>query len=591
MISAILLLLSLTALKAQNSSLDFYLYNNNSVRIIDNFFLYKLSPAKKTSLQVKGISSNETRLNFNQNTRRANLEMALGVEQGILSHSMLSGFDYHFDKNDLETELAAFRSRTAYMGYGLNISPMDSLNFNAQINGYLKREQDRYVNTAELNGDGYQFQSRASYGYVSNTGYLGLSGNLDIKQLDWEDYQIYGVNAYLDQSLGAAYLNSLFSLNSRNDKLYTLQENTGQLSSYVITDRQKRWNLISDNRLEIDAGDYLGFKISNTYSQRKTSLDQNINRNNADFQNQASLITEFRPTQNLRQFITLNHSYAIKDFSFSNASRHSDLRLLGSNLIWEYLPGDSLSVGASIDLQRTSYPYDDHRLDNDLRQFGMKMSWKHYYKDRIRLGTHFLWSIKDDVYIDSLLSGNNTRIKSLSLLPECSILLGDRLALRQNYQVRVDFTDFLYNTEANGLYRQFGARYNLVFDSYPFVARSLDLRWLELPFRTPNDSAFLLDALISYERSEYGYQEEDYYLINSLTERFTAGLTLRHDIHSFYWMLQPRISWGTWNEYSLLLAAAYKFNSSSVLEINLNPIGDSLNSLDWRLSINLALAY
>lgn len=588
-------LLLCTGLSAQNSALDLYLYNNSSIRIIENRLSYNLSPLKYTTIKLEGSTQNETRLNFNQNTRLADMEFDLGYERGILTHSLLSGFNYHYDKNDLESALSAYQSRMGFLGYGLQLNPLDSLFLSINAKTFLKTEQDRFLPETNLKGEGQQITGQSSFSYYSTTGFYGLSGRGDYLNLDWEHYESYGLNAYANQDLWGTELAASFSLDSRRDILYNLEQNDdpGLPSSYVETDKQKRWSIISDTRLNIFPTQDIELSIGNNFSQRKTRLEQNLSRNNADFINQASVAVNYSPLPQLSWQTILGHNFAIKDFSFSNSNRHTELRNLGTNLLWEYSPGDTLSFGSSIDLQRTSYPKDDHRLDNDLRNISLRLGSKHYYKSRLRFSNRLLWSLRDDVYIDSLLSGNNTKVQSLSFLPEISLLIGDSIILKQNYQIRVDYTDYMYQIEDqnNELYRQFTARYNLIFDSFPFIARSGDNRWLELPYRSGDDNAFLLDGLLLYERSEYGYQEETQYIINSLTERFTAGLSLRQDIGSFYYLIQPRISWGTWKEYSAVFLAAFSFDDDSSLELSLNPIGELLDELDWRLNLNVNLRY
>ncbi len=76
-------------------------------------------------------------------------------------------------------------------------------------------------------------------------------------------------------------------------------------------------------------------------------------------------------------------------------------------------------------------------------------------------------------------------------------------------------------------------------------------------------------------------------MINFKNTRYTAGITLKHDIDDLYYIIQPKYSWGTWREYNLLLGLAWKFTDSSLLELSLNPVGDSLENLDWRSSISL----
>ena len=77
----------------------------------------------------------------------------------------------------------------------------------------------------------------------------------------------------------------------------------------------------------------------------------------------------------------------------------------------------------------------------------------------------------------------------------------------QTYQIRADYSDYIYNTGKNNtLYRQSGYQYNLVFDTFPLIARTLDPRWLELPFRNSPENAFMIDLGFAYEENQYAQQ-------------------------------------------------------------------------------------
>jgi hypothetical protein len=287
-----------------------------------------------------------------------------------------------------------------------------------------------------------------------------------------------------------------------------------------------------------------------------------------------------------------SHSYAIKDFNYNLNTRHTENRHVGTKLSWEYSTADSLIIATNLDLQIIKFPDDNHRWDNDLLISNYRLGWKHYLHDRIKLGTWISYTEREDVYLDSLLSANNKYVRSYSLVPECQILLGDRIVLRQAYQLRADYSDYVYDTgKANSFYRQLGYKYNLVFDTFPFIARSQDVRWLSLPFRANVGSSFLVDLGYAYEENQYADKREDYYALHTKYRRYTATLSLRQDIRSFFWTLTPKYSWGTWKEYSAVFGWAWEFNNSSIFEFSLSPYAEDISQIDWRSTINLNLRF
>ncbi|MDP2173494.1 MAG: hypothetical protein Q8J62_06940, partial [Candidatus Cloacimonadaceae bacterium] len=380
----------------------------------------------------------------------------------------------------------------------------------------------------------------------------------------------------------------------RKDDLYVLTRSldTRNPSFYTLSDAQVRNALSYNGIAEFMPAGFLRLTLQEYFSQRITELENNIVRNNGDYINQAALNIEIFPLEKINLRSRVQHSFAIKDFSFSRKTRHTENRSINTMLAYEYSHGDSLSVSANFDLQRTSYPDDDHRWDNDLLSRSFRIGNVHYYKERIRLSTWLNWNIRDDVYIDGVLSSNNKQIHSISMMPDCAILLGDRLMFKQSYQIRTDYTDYTYEASKQSLYRQLTYKYNLVFDSFPLIARSGDQRWLDLPYRSTGIGALMTDMFFGYEQNEYGDMlSSGVYSIDLKNKRYSAGFTLKHDIQNLYYILEPKYSWGSWKEYYLLIGAAWQFNNQSLLEFSVNPVGDILDKLDWRTTVNLNLRF
>ena len=199
---------------------------------------------------------------------------------------------------------------------------------------------------------------------------------------------------------------------------------------------------------------------------------------------------------------------------------------------------------------------------------------------------------RDDVYPNALLSSNNNRINGISWHPECNILLGDRLVFMQAYNIRTDYTNYMYSIEQpDNLYRQLLYQYRLLFDSYPFVARSGDSRWLALPYRKSNGNIVKMEISYQYEQNEYGDKSGEYYNISTKIKRHVADIVFKYEIQNFYYTLQPKYSWGTWKEYAMLLGVAWQFNRESIIEMSINPFGESPKELDWQMTFNVNMRF
>ena len=592
-LSCLVIIFSLAGglLLAQANAVDFYLMDSNTSSVVENNVQYSLTPIRASLLQIKGYAQSEKRVNFNQKIRSSNLELSFSLERSLFEHTFLSGFNYHYDANDLVPEYHPYENRTGFMGYVLGADPVDSLHLEAGIKGYSRREDDRYALHNKLDSQGYEALGLMMYnGAVWGT-QSGLSLSLNQKHLDWEYMREATLSAHLDYPGNDLSISNRFALSSRLDSLYVLQSD-GIRGFYSLYDSQNRRNLNYLGVAQYSPSDKFQIRVQETHQRRTTGFSANKVRDNADYSNQALLALDLNPWPALKWQNTIRHGYDIKDFVYSENSRHTEARGLSSTLYWEYSPGDSLSAGATLDLQRSIYPDDSHRWDNDLRNIRLRLANTHYWHDRIKLSNSLSWNVIDDIYMKALLSANNKQTNSLGYSPRCSILFGDRLVFSQDYLIRADYIKYIYLPKKS-FYRQLLLKYDLLFDSFPYIARSSDLRWMQLPYRNQGQNAWLANLTYSFEINEYADFNSNIqvYEIDFRNQRHQASLLFKHDIESLYYIIQPQFSWGTWVEYGLLLGAAWRFNNNSLVEFSLNPVGEDLQSLDWKTSVSLNLQF
>ncbi|MDD2423442.1 MAG: hypothetical protein PHG34_04460 [Candidatus Cloacimonetes bacterium] len=588
---AILLLSCSYSLFAQARGIEFYLYNSDNIRLLESNLGYQISPTEYSTMNITGQSSWEERLNFNQQTRRSLLGTRYSYHKYRLSHGLILNYESYFDASDFDP--TAYINKNGNLGYELNWMIADSLSLSVQAHGLIRNEQDRYLVDNYLKSDGYELLSDASYRYESELLSAGISGNLDKKLMDWEAYQSASASAMMRWFFPKVYWDTSFNISHREEDIYNLfTGGAKQNTNYYKQDVQNRNIMNVQSQVEYTPHELVNLSLSEYYSERRTRLDNSVVRNNGEFYNDLNLKLDYYVHPRITLSSEAAHQLAIKDFSYAANTRHVENRLLGASAAWQYSEQDSLITSLGINLQRTYFPRQDNRWDNDLRTRNLRLGWKHYYKEYIRLENWFTYSLREDVYLDSLLSANNHSLESFSFLPEIDILLGDRVALRQGYQIRADYTDYYYDTQRiNKLYRQVGYHYNLIFDSYPYVARSGDDRWLQLPYRRNRGSAFLIDIGYSYEENQYADQVGEYYNINTKNRKYQASLNLKHDIGDFYYSLNPGYSWGTWIEYGLVAGASWSFNQGSYLEVTLSPVSEDLQKINWRSSVNLSLRF
>jgi hypothetical protein len=594
----IVLLICPAISRAQNSNFSLYFYNSQKSSKSEQSTNYTLTPFSNWQMLVIGKNLEDNRLDFKQTSRNSNLRLTLLNNSSFLNHSFQSGYEYLYDHSTLESELKPYRNKTGFLGYGMQINPIDSLNFSADCVAYYRQEQDRYIST-------HKFISQGLLGKINTRFVLGdqsknilISGDWENKHLDWESYQ--QASAYLTAGLAGSSFTANWYANAsvRNEDLYLL-ENPDSLhynSYYDNYDRQFKRNLDTNINISMPLGENLDCQLSEQYSLHYYKHKINRTRNTGDYNNLAQFKLVYQLTDNIELQSNNSHNYYIKDLSYVKNSRIIDARYTNNSLIWEYNPYDSLTVDYTVELRRTEYPDSGHRLDNDYLNKIWKLGWTVFWKDKIRISNRVLYSTRDEIFIDAWLSATNNKVTSLQWQPGCDILVGDSFILQQEYQIRADYDNFYYNTFPDSdikdtFYRQLLASYHLVYDSTPLVAKMTLPKWTLLPFRSRSSEAVRVDFIYSWERNETSAKDGDVYLINGEMERQIISLVLQKQYGIGIYQITPKYSWGTWEEYNLLVSAIWQLNNNSIAEINLNPVGESITALDWRISCSLNLSF
>ncbi len=543
-------------------------------------------------LSVRWFSLNEKRISFNQESRRFGIDVGYEQRTGLFRHNILSGYDYIFDSSDLEIDLRPYVNKTGYYGYGLTFAPLDSLNLDSQARYYFRNEQDRYNEYMAFKSNGYYYRLGGRLGGVIHSFSGSLAGGLEYKELDWETFEVYQLSSALAQRGDKHLITANYAYHQREDDLYILIPDNIR-SQYNYSDTQKRFSHTLNASVATYPADWLELSLNEQYAQRKVRLSENYFRNNADFVNRTSLIAVVYPLSSVRLENILRYDIAIKDFTYEINSRHTENRSISTFGSWQYSPSDSLRWAYEIDMQRITYPDQENRWDNDLLVQSYRLGVVHYLWQNMKLRNWLILNTKDDIYLDALLSANNSRMRSISLIPECDILLGDRLLFRQNYTIRADYTNYHYKTEGRTgtFYRQLICRYGMIFDSFPYVARSADMIWMRHPYRSSDGKALKVETTFEYQQNEFGAKQQDFYLITSRNQRYTVALQLKHDIYNIYYTIHPQYTWGTWKEYNLLFGCAWQMDHDSIVEISLNPYGDSVKNLDWQISTAVNLRF
>ncbi len=581
---------------AQSNDFSLYFYNSLKQRKFEQSTSYKLSPLKNWQVQITGRTLEDKRIDFDQISRNSFLYVSMYNSDRLLTHNIQTGYEYLTDYSSLESELNPYLNRTGFLGYGITLSPLDSLRLETSARAYYRQEQDRYKDNHELISSGFLERVSTSFSMNSDAAYLSLGGNAELKKLDWENYRQFSANLSSQLEKNSLLVQGFVNASTRTEDLYVLQspDQENGNSFYDNSDRQYKKNLTTNLNVSFPVGNHLNCEILESYSLSDYRHEQNKARNTGDYNNLAQVRLSYLLTDNIMLTSNNAHSYYIKDLSYVRNSRIIDIRTANAGMAWEYVASDSILFDYTIELRRTQFPDSNHKLDNDYLTNTYKLGWILYWKSRMRVANRLLYWQRDDVFINAVLSANNSTITGLQWQPECDLLLGDSFLLHQEYQIRADYDDYKYNlfTEIRDtFYRKVSASYHIVYDSTPLAAKLTLTKWNQLPYRSRRTDAFRADLSFDWERNETGIKEGNEYLINGIDERHNISCMLQAQRGIAIMQVQPKYSWGTWKEYSLMLSSAWQLNRDSLAEIRVNPIGSDLNDLDWRVYCSLNLMF
>lgn len=581
---------------AQNSGFNLYFYNSKKQQNLEQKTDFLYTPFNYWQLYAGEKTTIDKRLDFNQTSRNSNMNVSLYTDHSYLKHNLQTGFEYLYDHSNLESELNPYLNKTGYLGYGISLNPVDSMTISTNGKAFYRKEQDRYRINHEFISKGVFEQFNARYLLGNQTNNFLLSGGLENKQMNWEAYQqISGlISANLESK--ALIMSTSVIASSRNEDLYVLEnpDSTHINSNYQKYDRQYKRNLDTSINLMIPMGQSLNCEFSDQYSLHNYTHKNNQTRNTGDYNNLAMLKFIYQLTNNVQIQSSNSYNYYLKDLSYVDNSRIIDVRYTSNGIAWEYNKYDSLTADYTVELRRTDYPDSDHKLDNDYLNKILKLGWTIFLKDRMRISNHALYTTKDEVFLDAGISANNNTVTGYQWQTGCDILAGDCFLLQQEYQIRADYDDYYYNTFSginDTFYRQIKATYQLVYDSTPLLSKLIIPKWNLLSYRSRSNESLRMDLKYSWEKNETSAKDGDIYLINGVVERQILSCVVQKQYGIGIFQLMPKYTWGNWKEYSLLISAIWQLNSNSLAEININPLGESISDLDWRISCSVNLQF
>jgi hypothetical protein len=119
-----------STLSGQGKALEFYLSDNDNSTFVEQNLLYATTtPYRDFSFVVRASSSQEKRSSFNQSSSQNRMSIEFIKHHNYFNHKLESGYEYYYDKSDLQTELLPYLDKSASLATDYISSPMTAWAF------------------------------------------------------------------------------------------------------------------------------------------------------------------------------------------------------------------------------------------------------------------------------------------------------------------------------------------------------------------------------------------------------------------------------------------------------------------------------
>ncbi len=453
-------------------------------------------------------------------------------------------------------------------GYYLNYSVTDSLSLRGETKILYDILDDPNIRKDEFNRKGYKSSLVGNWGLFLLENDIHL--NFNYANENKTNNYINQLKSYLNHSYQSEYLNVMnnISFNTSKNDIYTLVGDTLVGYDYSQTNSQLKDDFNIRSIIETSITDRFGFVLNSNFNKSNSRYDSSTNKNSKNLSYDFFLESEYLATNWMSLLLNLDYGQIEKDFFQTSNNRNIEniKTVFGVNFNNIYL--DSLSVRQSLEKVTTNYPNSTYGLDNDLITEITQVSMRKMLIDRINLKNYFTYSKWEEVNISSNLSANNNIRTSYFFNPQLEILFGDKLLLTQDYTIKIDYDDYVYdsyNYDYDNInlydryYRQVSAEYKLEYNNSPIIA-GMDNNIWEIPDRLSKRSDNLGVTLsYKYFANEAGDKRSSVYIINGQNKRNEMYLEVKKKYEDFSLTVKPQLEWGDSEIYELVSLINYEY--------------------------------
>jgi hypothetical protein len=526
-------------------------------------------------------------LSFNNTLRKANNKVfdqvnsqseyivRTGLSHGWLSHGLKLSYAKIYDHYPAYHHVGDVNNNKYGGGYYLNLALTDSLSINSEFNLAYNSLDDPNIRKEDFKNKGFDTE------IVGNWGFNLLNSNFHSKIVYENENKTNNYNNKLNYSLHQVYESDNILLmtdanyvTSQSD-IYTLVgANYEQTNSLTLDDINLR------SIMQASYFDRLYLRTLASYNKSNSRYEASQNKNSKNEGYDFEVKSELIATSWLNLIWDVSYGDIQKEFYSSSNNRDIEKikTVFGARFSTSFI--DSLTIDQTLEKVSSIYPQAESGPDNDLISKVTKLSIRKNIGDNVNLKNYFTYSNWEEVNLAASLSGNNNIRTSYNYNPQLDILFGDKLLFTQNYTIRIDYDDFIYDsfnynygtiTLYDRFYRQVSAEFKLRYNDSPYISLREASEWNKpnnLRIKRNNN-----DIILSYKyfANETGDRQNDIYEITGRNKKNELYIQAKKNLGNFSIQLKPKTEWGQTETYEVTATIEYLENDSTSFLLRAKP--------------------
>ncbi len=470
--------------------------------------------------------------------------------------------DYYYKRTDNE------------LGYRFSLSEESSLNIVSEAKFSNMDNIIRQTEEKKSDSEGYSLSNRLMYNYEDDINRIDFSLNHQYSSRKYDPLYDF-VSLKLDWNSRDTKFNTLTTLSYEN-------ASKDIYHSFIHTDTHEKREIgvINNTDVYLSSDTFLNMNC-NLYSLNNQFRENQLKSyevDSGDFL--IDLETSF-------YFFHFNWGFDFekytKTFELEENSYEQNIYNLYNKTVFSPSNGDSIVFTGKTNFKKTSTPSPENQTDNDQISNSIELTYIGQFGKRFRFRNRMFYYLNEQVYISSVMSGNNKIRNSYNLLPDINIHLGRGFYFYQYYHLMADYDDFVWDEfNQDRLFRRLTAAYQLAYDP----GRSFFTTYTYTP-----SSPIFMSFLYEYLKKDSGEMNGDIYTKFNESEIHKFCFDLRLEIDRITFTSKTTYFQSNLKELDEKMSLIYEFSDKSFISININPNKASLEKFYWKVSTEILLNF